>query len=224
MAKLLELFGLPAIVLALGGVLSICGALLAARQQVKAAEQRTQYERELKEKAEENAKLSREIAASVTGGDTFAYLLPAPHLSSKNQVTFLLNRDGDYPLYDVEIRITDQEKVDEFVKRHFGETGLAKPGFSLKQFYAGQTILRVGNIGINQGWAYDGYPMPNPDHFNLGIFIQARNGSVSQRLAMRRINGQMKWASIVRRDNDNKLLVRMVDPGFPVDESGNIQW
>ena len=83
MPKLLEVFGMPAIVLALGGILSICGALLAARQQVKAAERRTQYERELKEKAEENARLSREIAASVTGGDAFAYLLQAPHLASE---------------------------------------------------------------------------------------------------------------------------------------------
>lgn len=222
--RFIDSVGWPAVVLALASLLSMVGALMAARQQAKSAEQRGDLERQLKEKAEENVRLSREIAASVTGGDTFAYLLPAPGLSFKDSVTLLLNRDGDYPLYDVEIRISDQAKVDEFVRRHFDPSGKARPDFSLKGFFAGQTVLKVGNVGINQGWAYDGFRLPDPEHFNLGIFVQARNGSVSQRLAMRRINGEIKWASIVRRDRDNALLVRMVDPGFPVDPAGNIQW
>jgi hypothetical protein len=222
--RLIDFVGWPAVVLALGSLFSMAGALMAARQQAKSAEQRGGLERQLKEKADENAKLSREIAASVTGGDTFAYLLPAPGLGSKDSIALLLNRDGDYPLYDVEIRISDQAKVDEFMRRHFDSSGTAKPGFSLKAFFEGQAILKVGNVGINQGWVYDGFRLPNPEHFDLGIFIQARNGSVSQRLAMRRINGELKWASIVRRDRDNALLVRSVDPGFPVDSAGNIQW
>jgi hypothetical protein len=217
MGRVLGLLGWPAIFIAVGGLLSVVGALFAARQ-------RAEYERVLRQKAEENAELTRQVAASVTGGDTFAYLQPLP-TDSEDSVTLLLTRDGDYPLYDVEVRIGDQARVDELIARYSsGGAGTLKPGFSLRQFYEGQTVLRIGNVGMSQAWTYEGYRLPNREHVNLAVSIQARNGSVSQRLAMRRIGGERKWASIVRRDRDNALLVRMADSGFPVNQSGEIDW
>lgn len=63
---------LGALVAAIGGWWS---ALRQEGLRTEAAEQRVKFEQELRVKSDEIAELNRKIAASVTGGDGFCYLL-----------------------------------------------------------------------------------------------------------------------------------------------------
>jgi len=59
--------GLPAIVVLVGVLITAIGAFLSSSE-------RTDFERELRKKSDEIAALNRQIAASVTGGDSFCYV------------------------------------------------------------------------------------------------------------------------------------------------------
>lgn len=68
----------PAILVLIGAVLSAVGGFWAASRQqraaIAAAEQRSEFERELRAKSDEIAALNRQIASSVTGGDSYPYV------------------------------------------------------------------------------------------------------------------------------------------------------
>jgi hypothetical protein len=61
-----------------GAFLSAIGAFLAAyrdnQEKIQSANQRAQFERELRTKSDEIAGLNRQIAQSITGGDSYCYL------------------------------------------------------------------------------------------------------------------------------------------------------
>ena len=55
----------------------------------------------------ELSKVNQEIAATVTGGESFCYLFPSPSFGKVNTIDFNLNHMGEYPVYDVSIRVWD---------------------------------------------------------------------------------------------------------------------
>lgn len=77
------------------------------------------------ELAKTNANLNKEIAGSLTGGDSFCYLMPLPSFTEINSLAFKLNHFGKYPMYDVHITVRDgtiNENVDygAIFEKHFG--------------------------------------------------------------------------------------------------------
>lgn len=56
----------------------------------------------------ELSKVNQEIAATVTGGESFCYLFPSPSFGKSNTIDFYLQHKGEYPVYDVSIRIWDE--------------------------------------------------------------------------------------------------------------------
>ncbi|MGB2690646.1 MAG: hypothetical protein WBC36_16825, partial [Desulfobacterales bacterium] len=80
---------------------------------------------EIAELAKTNANLNKEIAGSLTGGDSFCYLMPILSFTEANTLAFNLNHFGKYPMYDVHIEIWDDtinENVDlgAIFEKHFG--------------------------------------------------------------------------------------------------------
>lgn len=80
---------------------------------------------EIAELAKTNANLNKDIAGSLTGGDSFCYLMPVPSFTEANTLAFNLNHSGKYPMYDVHIEIWDDtinENVDlgAIFEKHFG--------------------------------------------------------------------------------------------------------
>jgi hypothetical protein len=61
-------------------------------------------------------KINQEIAATVTGGDSFCYLEPEVAFGEINTLVFKLWNNGKYPVYDLNIKIWGEsrsEKVDD---------------------------------------------------------------------------------------------------------------
>jgi cell division protein FtsB len=80
---------------------------------------------EIAELAKTNANLNKEIAGSLTGGDSFCYLMPIPSFTEADTLALNLHHFGKYPMYDVHIEIWDDtinENVDlgKIFEKHFG--------------------------------------------------------------------------------------------------------
>jgi hypothetical protein len=58
-------------------------------------------------------KLNKKIASNITGGDSCCYFLPSRPSKNSSIVDLMLINDGDYPLYDVSVKIDDVEKLME---------------------------------------------------------------------------------------------------------------
>jgi hypothetical protein len=81
--------------------------------------------REIADLAKSNAKLNKGLAESLTGGDSFCYLMPVPSFTKADSLAFNLHHFGKYPMYDVHIEIWDDtinENVDlgKIFEKHFG--------------------------------------------------------------------------------------------------------
>ena len=72
----------------------------------------------------------------------------------------------------------------------------------------------------------------NPESIRYNIFISARNGMFTELLRLRKVNGVWKSAMKVEKKNYSEktpnapptLLKEQVDPDFPKDKNGQIQW
>src|SRR5437879_3849834 len=63
---------------------------------------------------QEQAKKSRQLLGQVTGADSFVYLEP---LRQKTAVRYFVRQAGDYPTYDVVVRIQEIVVIDGKRKR-----------------------------------------------------------------------------------------------------------
>jgi len=93
----------------IGGVLSAVGAFVATMRQnqekAQSATQRAQFEKGLREKSDEIAELNKQIAAQVTGGDSYCTLFVSAPGKDSNQSGIILISHGQYPVYDVSVKI-----------------------------------------------------------------------------------------------------------------------
>ncbi len=195
----------PAALIFIGVIISAIGALWASSEQTKS-------ERELRRKSEEIAKLNREIVASVTGGDSFCYLIEL--LGDPNRPFRCVNHQGQYPLYDVTIRISDLDKLEAL-----------KGDLTLEKIAQTETYLKVGNLGPGQGRFMGMWELADTDQKRYNIFISARNGFFTQLLRFRRVKGRwVRATKVYRESEEEKVLLEKIQPEFPRDESGQVQW
>ena len=79
-------------------------------------------QRKLSEKSDDISNLNKTIAATVTGGESFCFLSPDPAFGKINTINFSLMTHGKYPLYDVFIRIWDDNCLEGFDSGKIVET------------------------------------------------------------------------------------------------------
>src|SRR5882762_1540173 len=96
LARLVESIGGPTILIFIGGIIAAIGAVWASYDQNTA-------NKKLEQKNEEIARLNRETANAVTGGDSYCYLMPIANIPE--MVTVI--QKGEFPLYDVSVRVVD---------------------------------------------------------------------------------------------------------------------
>ena len=136
--------GGPAIVIFIGVLITAAGALWAAMQQ-------TASEQTLRQKNEEIVELNRKISHSITGGDSYCYFLIGRPGKNLNIADLMLRKKGEYPVYDISVRIDDVEKMLALgkEKQESGEL----PYDSMTGYYAAfseaSKVFRIGNIGPN---------------------------------------------------------------------------
>lgn len=116
----MNLFLGPSGVAFLGALLTAFGAILAGVGVFWGAQQKANFEHNLRKKSDEIAaksneiaELNREIANLVTGGDGFCYLAIANLDPSTNQGFLTFVNKCKYPLFDINARIVDLQEFRE---------------------------------------------------------------------------------------------------------------
>lgn len=71
------------------------------------------------------SELYQQIAATVSGGESFCYLFPTPSFGKLNTIDFHILHKGEYPIYDVSIKVWDesclkQRDYGQLHEKHFG--------------------------------------------------------------------------------------------------------
>lgn len=178
---------------------------------------------ELRKRSDEVAELNKQIAFSVTGGDSYCYvLLPDP---VANNARIVVIQQGKYPLYDVSIRIVDINKFEE-VKRQF-------PTLTFDNIKLSETLISAGNLSPGQAIIVnDPVRLLNADKLSFNIFIFARSGRFTEQLRLIKVEGVWKTAMRVEKDNNSDenpnapstLLKEQIDPDFPRNEDGTVNW
>jgi hypothetical protein len=139
---------------------------------------------ELRKRSDEVAELNRTIAASVTGGDSYCYLTLS-HLGPNNAIIVIVHQ-GNYPLYDVSIRMVDLDKYEE-VSRKF-------PNSTFESLKLSETNIPVGNLSPGQARLMHSMQTSTADKFRHNIFISARNGMFTELLRFAKVEGVWKSA------------------------------
>lgn len=134
-----------------------------------------------------------------TGGDTYAYgMLYHFDLQRNVAQNFVVIRKGEYPLYDLRIRITDMDSGKDVFQANWGELNTA----------ADYQIVR--------------WPLHPVIYYRISFF--ARNGNWSQDLQLRRSGEDQCWlAATVVRGHQQSPEFQHVDNGF-VEGFGEPVW
>ena len=209
MLNWLENMSLPAVMIFVGVLISAVGAFWASQQQAS-------FERNLREKSEEIARLNRELANSVIGGDSFCYLEILSLDSVTNGGILTVTHQGEYHLYDVHARIADLEKSDRLKENR------PKGNLSLATLDQINTYTSIGNLTPSSSLILREFTLGNGTTRGFNIFFSARNGSFTQLLRFKKVNG--KWVRATKVERENELLYEKVDDEFPRTTEGGVEW
>jgi len=164
-----------AIASAIGGVLAICGGVWSGYQQ-------SRNDRELLSKTDQITQLTKRNADYVIGGDSYCYFI---FCTWPNRASWLLCHNGDYPLYDLEIRILDIIKRDKLAKE--------RPGYiTANHNREAETIQPYGTLIPHDNrslFKEDSFETDEMKLYRITFF--ARNGSWYENVCFIKKNG--KW-------------------------------
>ena len=142
----------------------------------------------------------RRLEAVQTGGDTFCYLMFF-HFDMTLSIAqnFVIIKNGQFPLYDVRLRIYNVHTARNLLERPWGEISAPAEFLIVK------------------------WPLPPRVHYR--VFFHARNGQWNQDLILRRSERAECWlaATQVKAPNGRDVVLTHVDGGF-IDEFGPPGW
>lgn len=207
MSNFINQVGGPTIVIFIGGIITLIGAVLAAVDQNRIGSR-------LEEKNEEIIRLNHSISDAITGGDSFCFLrIYQP--SSNRKLSAIVVHSGDFPIYDVSCRIVD---IDEFRKKADGS----------QDIYKGvESFLTLGNIAPTQAFETGPVFPTNTAIKRFNIFFSARNGFFVQQLRISILGDEMFTAMRVTRDakdGSKIILFEEIQENYPKEPDGTINW
>jgi len=184
--------------------------------------------------AKEQANFENTILSSVTGGDSFCFVLPLIDESS-GRTTFLLQHEGNYPIYDISITVTDETKMGglpfsrifpigdltmEEWKKLKNNRDLQGEFLSLREKAINRFELSI--LTPNTGYEISRFQLAkelNEQKYHVQIFT--RGGKFNQAIKMRRINGLWEQSFQVTRVVGAKckdyLLFQSIHPEIPIE-------
>jgi len=171
---------LPYIFLITGAVFSTVGAIWIAFNSADKADQLSKLNIKITDQAVEISDLSKEIARksdiiaeltkstlnSVTGGDSYCYVMPLLD-RSKNVGTFLLQHRGNYPIHNVDIFIRDRSAF-----ANFPPTPKPRDQMSPKDW---EDLLKVRDLGAE----FDALARRTDRTINIGTFVPGTARSIT---------------------------------------------
>jgi hypothetical protein len=146
---------------------------------------------------------------NVTGGNSFPYIQIAID-GGKNSGRLVVIHNGEYPIYDLVIRMVDVNKFTALVGN-----------LNLNNIKTTESIFDVGNMTPGHASIMGSWSTTEESSQDYNIFFVARNGAFTQQLRLRKVNGEWLRATRVTRRNGNELdeVFQKVDEGFPVPSS-----
>lgn len=157
-------------------------------------------------------RFQRDVCGLLTGGDSFCHLSLTNASAERNTVHVSFVHKGKYPMYDVQARVVDLAQFGKLP----AEASLA-------------TILSH-DLTVPLGTMVPGTASTMPNELKMGptsvrefnVFLSARSGLFQQLLRCRKVGGAWVFATKVTRGRE--VLYEQVDPGYPRDERGEIDW
>jgi hypothetical protein len=168
-----------------------------------------QLKSEVAEQGRVNAELAKESIGAVTGGDSFCWM-QVNHQFGYPTPIFV--HSGKHPWYDVDIRITDLQKLRSGIQ-------------------PSDVALRVPEL--NPGRAYMNpkacLPFSDDQGQDFNIFFSARNGMWVEKLRLRKKEGEWTSACQVWITNPTAAAPREpmfeeISAGYPRAEDGTVDW
>ncbi len=158
-----ELFLGPAGLILLGTLISAAGAFWGYAKQNHFENDISLKSQLLLEKNKEIARIQESIKLAVTG-EGFCYLSLTDENRSVDKQKVMLINPGDYPMYDVNIRIVDLAEFSEKAKK--GKISFDSVG----------DIYPVGEIGPQRALLLLSWILPDSGVKDLNIFFSSRKG------------------------------------------------
>ncbi len=195
-------------------VLMFAGALISAFGAIWAANQQSNSEKILRAKSDEIASLNKQIANSITGGDSFAYITPTFMKDTSPYLTLV--HEGEHSLYDLGVRIVDLDIFEKMIAE----------GYTYEDMQKNETHLDIGNLSSKQARMLG--PIKIGDSgAKLNLFFAARNGFFTESLRIQKVSGEWKVAIKVENtptSDEVKVLYERTDEGFPLNQEGEVEW
>ncbi len=167
-------------------------------------------------KGERRAERRKPGASSITGSASFAYIIPTFFDSTHDTPMLTLVHQGEYPLYDLTVRILD---MDTFEKR-------ARQNNSDSDKLREEVQMRVSNIAPNQTSLLKTVQLDS-DPLRWNLFFSARTGFFTELLRVRRVGNEWKTALKVirtRPPRKDQVLLERIDSGYPLGKDGQVEW
>lgn len=176
----------------------------------------TKLQEQLLASSDTIASLAKQNISEVTGGDSFCYVDIRELALSGGLLQVALLGKGKNPVSDVNIRIVDLDVMDEAFKSG-----------ALENLRKAEITLSFPHPARYSGFSKPLYrfkPEPNQVSKRYNVFINARNGTFTELVRLRRIDGQ--WSTAIRvsasyYDKRSGLVLEDIDRTFPMETLGS---
>ena len=208
----------PSILVLIGAILAAIGVFWQANNQMKSEQELRNKADRIAELTTKNAELTTENKNILIGGESFCYMLISFPMGIPNSIERDIVVEGEYPLYDIQMTITDLDK--------FSTLRLSKIPIE-KRMSAVETCKitkNLGNIRNNAALTMGRLHIPpEKTSVRFNIDFSARNGSWRQRVLVKRKN-EGGWLLANRVYRGDEILIDYVSKDFPRNEKGEIDW
>jgi hypothetical protein len=151
---------------------------------------------------------AEKMLGAATGGDSFCMLKPS-HVTPLVPSSLLLHHVGDFPLYDLDVRVVDLERFKEVGQNSIFEN-ITHYDVLVPDHVTGLLLTMKPSLMLQN------------EIRRYNIFYTARNGSFNQSLQMQFINGRLSHASRFTRNDE--VFFEDADVGYPKNSNGSIDW
>lgn len=187
-----------------GGTFFLCswltGNIVRVRRQARVEDKLTGVGDRIEGLVEELSSATRRIVDTVTGGDSFPYLLLAR--AGGDSFWPCLLAVGEHNLANVSAQICDLNRLQSSLAA--GTPFAAYQQVSAGELLAGSSFLDTQHVIVADS--------SGTQDFNVGL--TARNGRWSQAIRLRKVAGEWEIAHVVSRDG--QPIYGHVRPGFPM--------
>jgi hypothetical protein len=188
----------------------VTGQLFRVKKQAKVEDSFGSMEVRFKELMDKLEAKAEETISHISGGDSYPRVSFCM-IGDSNTWGLMVVNQGDYPLYDVHVRITDLLK--------FAKTN---GSLSVSSAVIGE-VEHIGNMIPYQRNIILKGDQRNVSELSFNIFFTARNGLFSQLVRAKKVNDF--WLSAIKILNGDGAVIREdISEQFPRDSNGNVNW